>query len=335
MRERFGSKYVVYNVHLNNEYICSRRYNEFNALHNELRRMFLRFDFPEFPKKWLFSKSSVVEERRYQFDYYLKTVLKARVIQQSDIVQKFLKRDESRSRKDTPNNLMPTKSDQVQSESTPRPTGAPPAYEKDPAYEEQKEENEFNYPEAKLKLLEEAFEQGKLPIFTFLSNQHEIIKYSKVLDDDTVADLKSHINATLSLPSDLENSFAIFQTNPNSVKLAKLSDTTPVQALLDEETPILFARYGVFDDMLLQNDTASSLLLAEHSTRPQFRAAKSIESIKDDPSFDAWEFEPCKCELRTDGSLMQLIIDPAQGIVTKLCGTDNKLVIDWDHVISG
>ena len=185
----FKNSHVVYNIHLNGEYICSRRYNEFNALHNELRRMFLRFDFPEFPKKWLFSNSSVVEERRYQFDYYLKTVLKARVIQQSDTVQKFLKREEGRSRKDTPNNL-PDTDDTKPSQPSTGETQAEQQYN-------DKQEAEFNYPEESLKQLEDIFEKGNLPIFTYASGQNEMIKYAKVLEDDTLADVRSHINSTL------------------------------------------------------------------------------------------------------------------------------------------
>ena len=87
--------------------------------------------------------------------------------------------------------------------------------------------------------------------------------------------------------------------------------------------------------MILSNSVAEEILLAEHVTRSKFKTATSLSEIKDDPSFDAWEFEPCKCELRTDGSSMQLIIEPARGIVMKLCGTDKELVIDWEHVISG
>merc|ERR1711879_8682 len=62
-------------------------------MHNELRRMFCRFDFPTFPKKWVISSPAVIDERRFMFDYYLKNVFKVRVIQQSDIVKKFLKPD--------------------------------------------------------------------------------------------------------------------------------------------------------------------------------------------------------------------------------------------------
>merc|ERR1712168_929015 len=62
-------------------------------MHSELKRMFFRFDFPTFPKKYVITSPSTVDERRFILDYYLKMVFKVRVIQQSDIVQKFLKPD--------------------------------------------------------------------------------------------------------------------------------------------------------------------------------------------------------------------------------------------------
>ncbi|CAG5058955.1 unnamed protein product [Parnassius apollo] len=86
-----GRSYVVFNVHMAGRHLCSRRYREFAALHQQLRKEFLGFNFPKLPGKWPFTLSEQqLDARRRGLEQYLEKVCAVRVIAESEAVQEFL-----------------------------------------------------------------------------------------------------------------------------------------------------------------------------------------------------------------------------------------------------
>ncbi|XP_050669583.1 sorting nexin-27 isoform X2 [Leptidea sinapis] len=89
--ESSGRSYVAFNVHMAGRHLCSRRYREFAALHQVLRKEFLGFNFPKLPGKWPFTLSEQqLDARRRGLEQYLEKVCAVRVIAESDAVQEFL-----------------------------------------------------------------------------------------------------------------------------------------------------------------------------------------------------------------------------------------------------
>ncbi|XP_034833288.1 sorting nexin-27 [Maniola hyperantus] len=91
MERNTGRSYVAFNVHMAGRHLCSRRYREFAALHQLLRKEFLGFNFPKLPGKWPFTLSEQqLDARRRGLEQYLEKVCAVRVIAESDAVQEFL-----------------------------------------------------------------------------------------------------------------------------------------------------------------------------------------------------------------------------------------------------
>ncbi|XP_060804451.1 sorting nexin-27 [Amyelois transitella] len=91
MERNTGRSYVAFNVHMAGRHLCSRRYREFAALHQQLRKEFLGFNFPKLPGKWPFNLSEQqLDARRRGLEQYLEKVCAVRVIAESDAVQEFL-----------------------------------------------------------------------------------------------------------------------------------------------------------------------------------------------------------------------------------------------------
>ncbi|XP_053611470.1 sorting nexin-27 isoform X2 [Plodia interpunctella] len=91
MERNTGRSYIAFNVHMAGRHLCSRRYREFAALHQQLRKEFLGFNFPKLPGKWPFNLSEQqLDARRRGLEQYLEKVCAVRVIAESDAVQEFL-----------------------------------------------------------------------------------------------------------------------------------------------------------------------------------------------------------------------------------------------------
>lgn len=91
MERNTGRSYVAFNVHMAGRHLCSRRYREFAALHQQLRKDFLGFNFPKLPGKWPFTLSEQqLDSRRRGLEQYIEKVCAVRVIAESDAVQEFL-----------------------------------------------------------------------------------------------------------------------------------------------------------------------------------------------------------------------------------------------------
>ena len=72
-------------------HLCSRRYREFDALNNSLKRDFPDFTFPRLPGKKLFTLSEQqLDQRRRGLEIYLEKVCAVRVIGESEVMQEFL-----------------------------------------------------------------------------------------------------------------------------------------------------------------------------------------------------------------------------------------------------
>ncbi|ELU05983.1 hypothetical protein CAPTEDRAFT_130010 [Capitella teleta] len=94
--DRFGEKYVVYNIHMAGRHLCSRRYREFSGLHVQLKREFSDFNFPKLPGKWPFQLSEQqLDARRRGIEQYLEKVCAVRVLADCDVMQEFLSTHES------------------------------------------------------------------------------------------------------------------------------------------------------------------------------------------------------------------------------------------------
>ena len=93
--ESVGEKFVdcvrVFNIYMAGRHLCSRRYREFDCLHNKLKREFPDFNFPKIPGKKLFQLSEQqLDARRRGLEQYLEKVCAVRVLGESDIMQEFL-----------------------------------------------------------------------------------------------------------------------------------------------------------------------------------------------------------------------------------------------------
>lgn len=62
----------VFNIYMAGRHLCSRRYREFDTLHNNLKREFPDFNFPRLPGKKLFTLSEQqLDQRRRGLEQYL------------------------------------------------------------------------------------------------------------------------------------------------------------------------------------------------------------------------------------------------------------------------
>ncbi|XP_055333077.1 sorting nexin-27-like [Paramacrobiotus metropolitanus] len=94
--EKNGEKFAVFCIHMAGRHLCSRRYKQFDELHNSLKREFYDFPYPKFPSKWPFSLSEQqTDARRRKLEQWLERVCSVRVIADSDIMQDFLNSPES------------------------------------------------------------------------------------------------------------------------------------------------------------------------------------------------------------------------------------------------
>lgn len=91
LQEKAKEKFIVYNIYLAGRHLCSKRYREFAALHNQLKQHFQDFNFPKFPSKWPFQLSDQqLDTRRRGLEQYLEKVCSVKVIGESDVMQEFL-----------------------------------------------------------------------------------------------------------------------------------------------------------------------------------------------------------------------------------------------------
>ncbi|XP_025076754.1 sorting nexin-27-like [Pomacea canaliculata] len=89
--ESNNEKYVVFNIYMAGRHLCSRRYREFDNLHQSLKREFPDYTFPKLPGKKLFQLSEQqLDQRRRGLEQYLEKVCAVRVIGESDLMQDFL-----------------------------------------------------------------------------------------------------------------------------------------------------------------------------------------------------------------------------------------------------
>ncbi|XP_062530765.1 sorting nexin-27 isoform X2 [Bombyx mori] len=91
MERNTGRSYIAFNIHMAGRHLCSRRYREFAALHQVLRKEFIGFNFPKLPGKWPFTLSEQqLDSRRRGLEQYLEKVCAVRVIAECESVQEFL-----------------------------------------------------------------------------------------------------------------------------------------------------------------------------------------------------------------------------------------------------
>jgi len=115
-RQVEGEKYIVYNIHISGKFVCSRRYNEFSQLHNELKRHFSDYNFPRIPSKWPFSlNDQQLDSRRRGLEAYLDEVTAVRVIGESDTMEEFLKEDQKINTSNTASSHIPQQDQQSNS----------------------------------------------------------------------------------------------------------------------------------------------------------------------------------------------------------------------------
>ncbi|CAF3919728.1 unnamed protein product, partial [Rotaria sp. Silwood1] len=64
--------FTVFNIHIAGRHLCSRRYREFDSLHQQLKNEFPDFPFSPLPKKWPFKLSDQqLDARRRGLEQYL------------------------------------------------------------------------------------------------------------------------------------------------------------------------------------------------------------------------------------------------------------------------
>ncbi|CAF1368816.1 unnamed protein product [Rotaria sp. Silwood1] len=87
-------KFYVFNIHIAGRHLCSRRYREFDSLHQQLKNEFPDFPFSPLPKKWPFKLSDQqLDARRRGLEQYLDKICSVRIISDCDLVQEFLSAD--------------------------------------------------------------------------------------------------------------------------------------------------------------------------------------------------------------------------------------------------
>jgi hypothetical protein len=131
---------------------------------------------------------------------------------------------------------------------------------------------------------------------------------------------------------------SLFKADHNLTKLERISESTDLSVLFpivnEAKQPLVLGRWNVFDDQLLNSGEAKNLIFNEQKLRNKFNNSTDLENIKDDDDYDAWEVEPCTCDLRTDGRLISLEMNPAGGVILTLVGTSTRLTISWEHIVS-
>merc|ERR1712168_754795 len=156
-----------------------------------------------------------------------------------------------------------------------------------------------------------AYKENKFPVYIHTAPKTTCITYQPVLDGETVEDLLCHIRTEANIPSAIKSSFALFTCTGDLTKTERVandSDLTDLfRTLRVKQTPLVYARWNVFDDQIMQaGDDAISLIFNEQKLIEKFSQATSLAEIKDDDDYDAWTFQPCTCDLRSDGSLIVL-----------------------------
>lgn len=72
MLSLFLCLFQVYNIYMAGRHLCSRRYREYDALHQNLKREFPDFNFPKLPGKKIFHLSEQqLDQRRRGLEQYL------------------------------------------------------------------------------------------------------------------------------------------------------------------------------------------------------------------------------------------------------------------------
>ncbi|KAL5482085.1 hypothetical protein EMCRGX_G022368 [Ephydatia muelleri] len=89
--EGSGVEYVTFEIHVSSKHVASRRYREFDALLNNLKRQYEAFLFPKLPWKWPFALNDTqLDARRRGLEKFLEDVCAARVVFEGDLMQDFL-----------------------------------------------------------------------------------------------------------------------------------------------------------------------------------------------------------------------------------------------------
>ncbi|UJR22229.1 hypothetical protein I4U23_025292 [Adineta vaga] len=82
---------LVVSLYFLGRHLCSRRYREFDSLHQLLKQEHPDFPFNPLPKKWLFKLSDQqTDARRRGLEQYLEKICSVRAVGDSDLVQDFL-----------------------------------------------------------------------------------------------------------------------------------------------------------------------------------------------------------------------------------------------------
>lgn len=347
--------------------------------------MFWRYDFPAFPKKWVITGPTVVDERRFMFDYYLKTVFKVRVIQQSDIVQNFLKLDKSDEAQTNHYSSM-TSSQNIEkvgeSLGNLHINGQTNGHLNQPAVPQIQTPAETStisqtpekvpdkVIEKKVSKFASYFENGHLPVIFYTENGHEILKF-KVEGEQTINDILNFVVKELQISSDFISLhcelFCLYSVDDDLNKLNKVENFVEIQNLVDNQTILMFGRWGKLPttseelkSLIEKDENTQKLLFNEFKHDKLIGQSNQLNSQADQTNDNSSEidnlptniselmdhqnfmnerannftFNPCTCDLRTDGTLMQITINLQEGICLKLEGSDMKLKILFSHIVS-
>ena len=341
--------------------------------------MFWRFEFPSFPKKWVISGPSVVEERRFMFDYYLKNVFRVRVIQQSDIVERFLKLDkgdEQKSEHTSSYRAQPNNNNNQLNNGQAISTLQSQNTTSDENKSQKQEENQDQTAtppikiEQKTSVFEPYFSKNILPIAYYDTNGYKIIPYEVPDNNSNISETLDFILKKLDISKDLVSLhcelFAIFKIDEDFNKIEKVNyNEIKIEELIKEKQPLAIGRWGKINDTDIEaiksasNKGAQNLLVNEllndsicyngtfdneanqelknlsqkylkaQDPLPTFSTLSAISNSS--LLFNSISFLPCTCDLRQDGSLMQIILTN-DNVTLRLLANEMKLVISWSFV---
>lgn len=106
LKDKSGSNYLAYNVHINGSYHCGIRYSDLYQFNEQLRKQFGPRMSAKFPPRKLLSLTPVqVEERRDQLEKYLQAVCQDPVIASSTLFSVFFLNAQKESMKASPENV--------------------------------------------------------------------------------------------------------------------------------------------------------------------------------------------------------------------------------------
>ncbi|XP_063218713.1 sorting nexin-17-like [Bacillus rossius redtenbacheri] len=91
LKDKGGSLFVGYNIHINGVFHCTVRYRQLHNLHEQLKKEYGGDNLPLFPPKKLFPLSaSQLEARRILLEKYIQSVCQDPQLANSDVFNGFL-----------------------------------------------------------------------------------------------------------------------------------------------------------------------------------------------------------------------------------------------------